>query len=1277
MNSKWKDKIARLIAVVMVFAMIPVMSPASLNVSYAKPLEDAIETTETVDETEEIIEETTEEVTEETEATEATEEATEEVTEDETEETTEETAKTTVIDKGILKNPIYKDIHFEGGFDTYTNDTEVENVKVDSINNAVSEIRKQLVARTNSFTLEIQSDTDVDAIELLEKSFEHTGVGNEGDYIRYNYHQAMYETSKTTTDDGVSVYTIVYTVEYMTTASQENEATQCLNNILSELKLSDKTDVEKITSIYNYICENVTYDYDGLEDETDILKYSSYGAIVEKNCVCQGYATMFYRMCLEAGIDARVITGQSRGENHAWNIVKIGDEYYNVDSTWDAGCFEYSFFLKCDGDFADHDDEDPNKTAEYTRASGSYEFQKENKQNEQFKYEIYQNRINILNYIGTDKEVVVPAAIEDYPVYSIAGYAFADDNNIEKITIEEGIKVLGEYAVSCCRNVKEINLPASIVNMSQFFDSLEQLETITMPDDGKYYCVINNVLFTKDMKTLVLYPAKKQDTSYEIPSGVVCIGLGAFSYQEYLQKLDMPNSLKKIGYWAFMNCAKLEEINFSENCEFIGQYAFHNCGIKRIELAKSPDIFILEGSIMPQLEYIDLMDAGVYFSENGMLYTRDENEDVMLVRIPDAMSGDIVISEDTKYIINYAILDASNIDSILLPAGLASIWKYNFETTKDEFVIKGYSNTYAERYAKEKNFLFESLGEAEITVLDSGAVTETITWQLTSDYKLTISGEGEMPDYAKEADGTVVGDLETIPWSGYRNVINGIKIEEGITKIGFANFACCQSNCSVDMPNSLVEISPFAFWQNNKLSSINISDSVKIIGHHAFELTEECEEINIPAGVEEIGQGAFNMQVNSKLVRINVDEDNQYFKSVDGALLSKDGKTLYCVPRYIETDDTGYRRDTYCVPDGVETIKAEAIYEIKVTELVLPDSVTCIEDNALVCQEVYRLKFGKGLTIHDFKFSLPFVKEVYVPNTLKLISSPTYFAGLVAIFYEGTEEEYANIKVSNDNVKWKAANVYYNSKGDEHEFGESFVVLEPTCEEEGILRTVCENDGFEKDVAIPALGHDYCDDRVVKATATKDGKIIQTCSRCGKETVKRIIYKASSISLAATEYVYTGKEIKPAVTVKNSKGYVISTNHYTVSYTNNIKAGKATVTITFKGYYTGKVTKSFAINPKGTSIKTLTPRSKSIRVEWYRQDVQISCYYIMYSTKSDFSNAKAVTVPAGKVACTIPNLKSGQTYYFKIRTERRYVKTSGEIVKYKSKWSKVVSAKAK
>ena len=222
----------------------------------------------------------------------------------------------------------------------------------------------------------------------------------------------------------------------------------------------------------------------------------------------------------------------------------------------------------------------------------------------------------------------------------------------------------------------------------------------------------------------------------------------------------------------------------------------------------------------------------------------------------------------------------------------------------------------------------------------------------------------------------------------------------------------------------------------------------------------------------------------------------------------------------------------------------------------------------------------------------------------------------------------------------------------------------------------------------PELNYSYCQQSwycehqyektiVKKGTPTTDGYYSRVCKICKEKGKDVKIYAASKVSLAATEYTYTGNAIKPAVVVKNSKGNTISTNHYTVSYTNNVKVGKATVTITFKGYYTGKVTKTFIINPKGTSIKSLTPRSNAIRIDWYKQDVQVTHYYIMYSANSNFSNAKVISVPVGKVGYTLSNLKSNQTYYFKIRTERRYINKAGETIKYKSKWSKIVSSKAK
>ena len=81
--------------------------------------------------------------------------------------------------------------------------------------------------------------------------------------------------------------------------------------------------------------------------------YSAYGAIINGKAVCQGYASLFYRMCREAGIPARIITGLGNGGAHAWNIVKLDGAYYNVDVTWDdTEDSNYNYFNKSDSEYA-------------------------------------------------------------------------------------------------------------------------------------------------------------------------------------------------------------------------------------------------------------------------------------------------------------------------------------------------------------------------------------------------------------------------------------------------------------------------------------------------------------------------------------------------------------------------------------------------------------------------------------------------------------------------------------------------------------------------------------------------------------------------------------------------------------------------------------------------------------------------------------------------------------------------------------------------------------
>ena len=68
--------------------------------------------------------------------------------------------------------------------------------------------------------------------------------------------------------------------------------------------------------------------------------------------VCSGYAQLFYRLALSAGLEARI----KMNDNHAWNLVKLGGQYYYCDSTWDSGMQEsqYQYFLKGSLDFHLH-----------------------------------------------------------------------------------------------------------------------------------------------------------------------------------------------------------------------------------------------------------------------------------------------------------------------------------------------------------------------------------------------------------------------------------------------------------------------------------------------------------------------------------------------------------------------------------------------------------------------------------------------------------------------------------------------------------------------------------------------------------------------------------------------------------------------------------------------------------------------------------------------------------------------------------------------------------
>ena len=259
----------------------------------------------------------------------------------------------------VYVNPIYEELEVEAdlipeiGF--YT-DVEPEYLTTQE---AVVELfRETLENRLSSITVYYASEESLPGnwLEIwLNQAYEETDKPTQGDYIHYNFQKVIFSGATAYKKDGIYYYPLPLTFIYLSDRDQELQVTAQVNVLISEFAFtSDTADEEKIKTIYDWVCSNVTYDYEHLNDEAYALKHSTYAALIDRTCVCQGYATLMYRLLRETGISTRVITGTSNGVGHAWNIVKIGDYYYNLDATWDAGMSEYTYYLKSDSDFGDH-----------------------------------------------------------------------------------------------------------------------------------------------------------------------------------------------------------------------------------------------------------------------------------------------------------------------------------------------------------------------------------------------------------------------------------------------------------------------------------------------------------------------------------------------------------------------------------------------------------------------------------------------------------------------------------------------------------------------------------------------------------------------------------------------------------------------------------------------------------------------------------------------------------------------------------------------------------
>ena len=187
-------------------------------------------------------------------------------------------------------------------------------------------------------------------------------------------------------------------------------------------------------------------------------------------------------------------------------------------------------------------------------------------------------------------------------------------------------------------------------------------------------------------------------------------------------------------------------------------------------------------------------------------------------------------------------------------------------------------------------------------------------------------------------------------------------------------------------------------------------------------------------------------------------------------------------------------------------------------------------------------------------------------------------------------------------------------------------------------------------IVVKKAGDHKYDSTIEKASTSKDGKIIDKCSRCGDVKVAQIISHPTKVVLNNSNFVYDSKVKTPTVTVTSADGKTIDSANYDISYANDRKdAGTYDVKVTFKGNYTGSLTTKFTIAKANQSLKIKSPKKKmkvgakaKIKIKAKKGHGKVT-YKVSNKKIAKIKKGKLVALKKGKVKLTV-TLKATKNY---------------------------------
>lgn len=492
--------------------------------------------------------------------------------------------------------------------------------------------------------------------------------------------------------------------------------------------------------------------------------------------------------------------------------------------------------------------------------------------------------------------------------------------------------------------------------------------------------------------------------------------------------------------------------------------------------------------------------------------------------------------------------------------------------------------------------------------------------------------------------------IETIGWMAFRDCdgLTTVKIPESVTALDEYAFGYCSGLRNIDIPGTIQDIGDFAFYDCGLLEELTLGEGIVNIGTSVFDHTA-VKKVVLPSTLAAVGERMFSYCTNLTEVEIKKGPTSIGQEAFNGCkLLSSvnvpDGITSIGTSAFASCSNLS----SISIPDTVNTIKSHAFSYTAITELPNLSGVTSISDSVFYgCDGLTDITIPAHITyIGDDAF--------YLCTALKNIrftgDAPEFYfntkSGVHTIFGSFMEELYITAYYPQNNATWAdiiqqpfAGNVTWIAYDPSATISAEAIIDSSVHSKPKPAASPIGNPTDINPLSLPVEEHDGTVNGDEVMTATFSGLVpgssyvliaVKSLTENPLTSPENLLYIAQrkadangvaeftyiprtgdaaqtkaygatfmaladcEITLSVESFAYDGSAKLPAITVWDGEDYLIEGVDYTVTATDNVNVGTATITITGLGGYTGSVQKTFVINKAKQTITTSVPSTLTL-----------------------------------------------------------------------------------